>query len=80
MNKWFAYLVCIKVESLYRYKGVLSIKQMDQKVVFQEVHMLFAGTEGDVWTNEEKRKTEVVIIGNHLDHQELEKGFQYCLA
>ncbi|WP_040984217.1 CobW family GTP-binding protein [Oceanobacillus jeddahense] len=80
VNKWFAYLVRIKGETLYRYKGVLSIKQMDQKVVFQGVHMLFAGTEGDVWTKDEKRKSEVVLIGKHLDHQELEEGFQYCLA
>lgn len=80
VNKWFAYLVRIKGESLYRYKGVLYIKQMNQKVVFQGVHMLFAGTEGDTWTKNEKRQSEVVFIGKHLDHKELEQGFQYCLA
>ncbi len=80
VNKWFAYLVRIKGESLYRYKGVLSIKQLDKKVVFQGVHMLFAGTEGDIWKKGEKRQSEVVFIGKHLDQEELEKGFQYCLA
>lgn len=80
VNQWFSYLVRIKGENLYRYKGVLSIKQLDKKVVFQGVHMLFAGTEGDTWAKNEKRQSEVVFIGKHLDHKELEKGFQYCLA
>ncbi|WP_066186474.1 CobW family GTP-binding protein [Gracilibacillus timonensis] len=80
VNKWFAYLVQMKGESLYRYKGVLYIKQMDRKVVFQGVHMLFAGTEGDEWAPNEKRQSEVVFIGKQLDNKELETGFQYCLA
>ncbi|MDQ0273579.1 CobW family GTP-binding protein [Cytobacillus purgationiresistens] len=80
VNKWFAYLVRIKGESLYRYKGVLYIKHMNRKVVFQGVHMLFAGTKGDVWKKREPRKSEVVFIGKNLDHQELEEGFKNCLA
>ena len=32
-----------KGEDLFRYKGVLAVKGMDQKFVFQGVHMLFGG-------------------------------------
>lgn len=80
VNKWFSYLVQVKGESLYRYKGVLFIKQLERKIVFQGVHMLFVGTEGDMWAKDEKRQSEVVFIGKHLNHQELQEGFQYCLA
>lgn len=80
VNRWFAYLVRIKGENLYRYKGVLYIKQLNKKVVFQGVHMLFAGTEGDAWKKDEKRKSKVVFIGKNLNQKELEEGFQYCLA
>lgn len=80
VNKWFAYLVRIKGEKLFRYKGVLNIKQLENRVVFQGVHMLFAGTEGSRWGNNEKRQSELVFIGKQLDYQELETGFQYCLA
>ncbi|WP_368654237.1 GTP-binding protein [Ornithinibacillus sp. 4-3] len=80
VNRWFAYLVRVKGESLYRYKGILNIKQLEQKVAFQGVHMLFAGTEEELWGKEEKRKSEVVFIGKNLDHEELKKGFQKCLA
>ncbi|WP_163582885.1 CobW family GTP-binding protein [Gracilibacillus saliphilus] len=80
VNKWFAYLVQFKGENLYRYKGVLHIKQLEKRVVFQGVHMLFAGTEGFNWATNEKRQSEIVFIGKNLDYQELERGFQYCLA
>ncbi len=80
VNRWFAYLVRFKGENLYRYKGVLHIKQSEKRVVFQGVHMLFAGTEGLVWEEHEKRESELVFIGKQLNYQELARGFQYCLA
>ncbi|WP_277679016.1 CobW family GTP-binding protein [Gracilibacillus dipsosauri] len=80
VNHWFAYLVQFKGEHLYRYKGVLYIKQLEKRVVFQGVHMLFAGTEGVAWANDEKRQSEIVFIGKELNYRELAKGFQYCLA
>lgn len=80
VNKWFTHLVQVKGENLYRYKGVLYIKHLKKKIVFQGVHMLFAGTKGDIWLKDEKRQSEVVFIGKYLDHKELEEGFQYCLA
>ncbi|GGH83138.1 G3E family GTPase [Pullulanibacillus pueri] len=80
VNKWFAYLVQFKGENLYRYKGVLYVKQLERRIVFQGVHMLFAGTEGIEWANTEKRQSEIVFIGKHLNDQELAKGVQYCLA
>ena len=33
-----------KAEDLFRYKGVLAVKGMDKKFVFQGVHMLFGGS------------------------------------
>ena len=30
-------------ENLFRYKGVLAVKGIDEKYVFQGVHMLFGG-------------------------------------
>ena len=80
LNNWFAYLVQVKGEQLYRYKGILYLKQSDKKVCFQGVHMVFAGTEGERWLPQETRQSELVFIGHNLNQQELETGFQYCLA
>ncbi|MFD2627472.1 CobW family GTP-binding protein [Oceanobacillus kapialis] len=80
VNKWFSYLVQIKGETLYRYKGILNIQDVDHRVVFQGVHMLFASNYDKPWRKNEKRKSELVFIGNNLDREELEKGFNYCMG
>lgn len=79
VNRWFSYLVQIKGESLYRYKGILHIDGMDERVVFQGVHMLFSGTKDRTWLPAETKQSEIVFIGKELDKYELEKGFYACL-
>lgn len=79
VNKWFSYLVQVKGENLYRYKGILNVKDTDYRVVFQGVHMLFAGTEDRKWKADENRKSELVFIGIRLNKDDLNKGFRYCM-
>ena len=70
-------------EDLFRYKGVLSVKGMDEKFVFQGVHMLFSGNfsqEVAPWRKGEKRESRFVFIGRNLDHKMLEQGFLDCKA
>ena len=43
LEKWIGTLMREKSEDLFRYKGVLAVKGMDEKYVFQGVHMLFGG-------------------------------------
>ena len=43
LERWIGELMQTKGEDLFRYKGVLAVKGMDQKFVFQGVHMLFGG-------------------------------------
>lgn len=72
-----------KGQDLFRYKGVLAVKGMDQKFVFQGVHMLFGGDfskEIGLWKKGEDRECRFVFIGRNLDHEELQKGLMECLA
>lgn len=78
VNQWFSYLVQIKGESLFRYKGILYIKNSKYRTVFQGVHMLFASTEDRKWRDGESRKSELIFIGSNLDMEELQMGFRYC--
>ena len=41
LERWIGELMREKGQDLFRYKGVLAVKGMDQKFVFQGVHMLF---------------------------------------
>lgn len=83
LERWIGELMRTKAEDLFRYKGVLAVKGMDQKFVFQGVHMLFGGDfnqEIGLWKDDEKRECRFVFIGRNLDHAALEAGLMECKA
>lgn len=70
-------------EKLFRYKGVLAVKGIDEKYVFQGVHMLFGGDfsrDIGLWKEGETRECRFVFIGKDLDHDALQKGLLECQA
>ena len=80
LDMWFSYLVQVKGESLFRYKGILHMKGQSKRVLFQGVHMLFASTADREWKQGEDKQNELVFIGRELDEEELRTGFAYCLG
>ena len=83
LERWIGELMQTKAEDLFRYKGVLAVKGMDQKFVFQGVHMLFGGdfsNEIGLWKDGDDRECRFVFIGRDLDHEELEAGLLECKA
>ena len=83
LENWIGGLMRDKAQDLFRYKGVLAVKGMDEKYVFQGVHMLFGGefsTDIGLWKKDEKRECSFVFIGRDLDHQALESGLLECVA
>jgi len=83
LESWIGELMQTKAEDLFRYKGVLAVKGMDQKFVFQGVHMLFGGDfsqEIGLWKDGEDRECRFVFIGRDLDHPKLEAGLLECKA
>ena len=83
LERWIGTLMREKGEDLFRYKGVLSVKGMDEKFVFQGVHMLFSGDyskEIGLWKEGETRECRFVFIGRDLDHKALQDGLMECIA
>jgi len=83
LQSWIRVLIQTKAADMFRYKGVLAVKGMDDKFVFQGVHMLFSGgfnKEIGPWKDGEKRESRFVFIGRNLDGKVLEKGFMDCKA
>ena len=83
LERWIGEIMQSKGEDLFRYKGVLAVKGMDKKFVFQGVHMLFGGgfsSEVAPWKEGETRECRFVFIGRDLDHEELQKGLMDCKA
>ena len=83
LEKWIGELLDTYSQDLFRYKGVLAVKGMDRKFVFQGVHMLFAGNfspEVVPWKEGETRECRFVFIGRNLDHEALQAGLMECKA
>merc|ERR1712232_483809 len=80
LNEWIGWLLKEKGVDLFRSKGVLAVKGMKEKFVFQAIHMLFANSNQGAWLPDEERRCKIVFIGKNLDREELTSGFTKCLA
>lgn len=66
--------------TLMRYKGVLNIQGVDQRVVFQGVHMLMGTDVGAAWKPGEARESKFVFIGRDMPKDVLLDGLAQCVA
>lgn len=83
LMRWISRLIEEDGANLYRYKGVLAVKGMAEKFVFQGVGMLFDGAfaAGQKWTEpEEDRENVFVFIGKNLKSEWLKNCFKACLV
>ena len=61
---------------LFRYKGVLHLAGMDQKFVFQGVHMMLNATFSEDWPADKPRENRACFIGRNLDRDWLQQQFR----
>jgi G3E family GTPase len=76
---WMGELLQTQGTDIFRMKGILNVSEMNDRVVFQGVHMLFDVTVDRPWKPEETRKNELVFIGRNLDEKQLKEDFKGCL-
>jgi G3E family GTPase len=79
LNQWMSKLLQEKGVDIFRMKGILSIKGVPNRFVFQGVHMLFDGKEEKPWGST-PRSNKLIFIGRNLDREALTTGFKSCLA
>jgi G3E family GTPase len=81
LEAWIQRLITEDGANLYRYKGIISVKGVEEKFIFQGVGMLFSATYSDQkWKAGEKRESRFVFIGKNLDHDMYRNGFLACKA
>mmetsp|Transcript_35880 Transcript_35880/g.114963 ORF Transcript_35880/g.114963 Transcript_35880/m.114963 type:complete len:395 (+) Transcript_35880:96-1280(+) len=80
LQSFISELLQTKGNDLFRYKGLLAVKGMDQKFLFQGVHMLFQGSfDPDYpWKKDQTRECRFVFIGRDLDKASLLESFNAC--
>jgi G3E family GTPase len=80
VNQWLSYLLQSRGQDILRMKGVLNLKGEPKRFVFHGVHMMFDGQLERPWNTDTPRLSRLVFIGRDLDRNELEAGFESCVA
>merc|ERR1712113_274220 len=80
LNDWIEWMLKERGVDMFRTKGVLAVKDMPQKFVFQAVHMAFSGAPQRSWAEGEEKVCKLTFIGKNLNREELENGFKACLV
>lgn len=75
--RWIGEALMLNSQDLLRYKGILNIAGRDNRLVFQGVHAHFENTDGEPW-GDDKRTSEVVLIGRDLDEDFYRRTFAEC--
>ena len=78
INGWLGVFLQEKGVDIYRMKGVVGVKGVDQKIVFQGVHMIFGSQPGKPWGAEEP-VNRMVFIGKDLDEEYIHGSLEACL-
>jgi G3E family GTPase len=79
LEAWLSYLLQSRGPDIFRMKGVLNIRGENRRYVFHGVHMSFDARFERPW-NDVAPCNRLVFIGRKLDRQELEAGFESCVA
>ncbi len=80
LEEFLSGMIQVYGPDLLRYKGVLSLAENDNRVVFQGVHMLMGGDMGKPWAPEDKRSSVMVFIGRNLPEELFVQGLKQCLV
>lgn len=62
-------------DQLLRYKGILSIRDDNRRLLFQGVLKLYSADWDRDWQDDEKRESILVFIGLNLPEEEIRQGF-----
>jgi G3E family GTPase len=76
---WLGEFVEKHAADLFRSKGIIAIRDVPERMVFQGVHGMFRITLGQAWAND-ARLTQAVFIGRNLQRDEILAGVESCRA
>lgn len=77
LNEWMNELVFTFGMDLLRYKGILYLKGLEKKMIFQGVNMAFAVEYGEPWETDDRRSS-FVMIGKDLPAKAIRESFKEC--
>ncbi|QZT36919.1 GTP-binding protein [Halosquirtibacter xylanolyticus] len=67
ISLWFDQFLKMNGDNVLRIKAILSIHDMNHKLILQSVGNDFHTSLGETWDNSDKRESKIVIIGSNMD-------------
>ena len=80
LEEFLGGIVQVYGPDLLRYKGILYIKGINRRLLFQGVHMMMGAEPGKPWLSSEKPNTKMVFIGRKLPREIFTRGLEQCLV
>lgn len=80
LEEFLSGIVQVYGPDLLRYKGILYMKSINRRMLFQGVHMMMGAEPGKAWQAKEKPGTKMVFIGRKLPEDIFRQGLDNCLA
>ena len=75
---WFGKVLQTRGQDILRSKGILDFDGLDERYVFQGVHMLMDGSPMGEWPKGRPKSSRVVFIGRDIENMGLKEGFEAC--
>ncbi len=79
LEEFLSGIVQVYGPDLLRYKGILYLKGINRRMLFQGVHMMMGAEPGKPWISSEKPNTKMVFIGRKLPEEIFTRGLEQCL-
>ncbi len=80
LESFLGSIVQVYGPKMLRYKGILYLKGVQRKVIFQGVHQLMGTDFGPAWLASEKKGSKMVFIGLDLPQEILQQGLEQSLV
>lgn len=77
-SQWMQSFTVAGDSEVFRAKGILAIRGVPERMVFQGVHGIFRLTLGQPWEIDEPRVSQVVFIGRNLDEGKILAELEEC--
>ena len=77
-QSWFGKVLQNRGQDILRSKGILDFEGLDERYVFQGVHMLMDGSPMGDWPKDKPKSSRVVFIGRDIENMGLKEGFEAC--
>lgn len=79
IGTWMEALVEQYGNDMLRYKGIFAVHDDDRKLIVQGVHKIVGFDYGDHWLEEERQRSQLVVIGRDIPAETLQLSFSQCV-